>query len=228
MAELLHLTHDANDFSEYVVTPTGTRITTSASAGLNGTAAGVQFDTAGSSGTDARVNPSFGALETIVRIGWYFDKNTLSITTGYSEYLEVSSGGFNPLLQVRINDVSGLNMRFRTNDDLGSEYLINWGSISSGERKIEVIIEKAVTSGSSDGIITVFVDTIQVGQITGIDNYDLMNDLVTVTELNLRDTSLGTQSGIFYFDEIIIRDDSTPIFPGAFSGYDLVLGGGQL
>lgn len=226
MAQIVHLTHNAGDWSEYDSGADGDRIFISANAGLNGTAEGIEIDQTGSAGGGGAFEVhAGGSPATIWRLGFRFDLNTLSISSGGELgriiFLDGVSGSWSGILLK--NSGSGVFISAEVDADAGSPtYVVDTGPFGSGEFTYELVIEKASTAIANDGKLTSFVNSIQANQTTGLDIFTGFEDM---RDLHADEgVGSGSLSGICYLDEIIFRDDSTPIF---FSGYDLVLGGGQ-
>jgi hypothetical protein len=217
------MTQDADDFSEWDFSPSS-RFTTSASAGLNGTAAGIERDISGSAG-DGNVqlsSLSSGAV-TIIRAGFYWEKNTLSLLSGeYAAFLSIinDNGAFLFYVEMR-NTGSGDFLRCSLEDDGASFTNVDTapGDMpGTGEHTVEIVIVQPASTSSNDGTCTIYVDTVQVAQVTTLDNHTVFEDTLDgLAVLTLSGFQSAAGADVFYFDEIIVRDDSTFIFPPALA-----------
>jgi hypothetical protein len=227
MAQIIHYTFNANDFSELDVAPTGTKVTTSVSAGLNGTAAGVERTIGGSgdtSGSDT-VSGLNDSAATEIRIGFRFNLNTLNLSSGAIVLFQITSDTSGYLIWFLVRESGGDIIEFYGEDDgLTGAGVTQSSPLSSGEITVEGVVNQAATGVSSDGSVTLFVNGSQVDQVTGLDNFDAFEEFLDGLSVFYLTVDNATGSGIAYYDEIIIRDDSTPIYPPStefhFLGFD--------
>jgi hypothetical protein len=99
---------------------------------------------------------------------------------------------------------------------------------SSGEICLEIRAIRETADTNVDGIVEFYMDGVSQGSLTDIDNFNRWNDGIE-TARHFFLTSDAGFSGDLYFDEWILDDDNAADLGcgGPFSGYDLVLGGGQ-
>ncbi len=229
MAQIIHITHDDGTFSEYDSAPSS-RLTVEVAAGLNSTAEGLERNNTGSAG-DGQVAINLSTATTVFRLGYYIDLNTFSPNSGQGSdlvYLQGDSAGYTFFTELR-DDGSGIFFRVRTQeDDFGEVNLSTTaGGLPSGEVTVEVVWTKASSAVANDGVCEILINSIQANIVSNLDMFNSWADIAASLTALIISTDGYTGSGTFYYDEIIIRDDSTSIFP-VFSGFDLVIGGGQV
>jgi len=102
--------------------------------------------------------------------------------------------------------------------------------IDNSEHCMEVRTVKETADGNNDGELEIFLDTVSQFNSAIQENF---NTFAALNQIRILGNS-GTQSvgltGDAYLDEFILDDDdqaSLGCIAGPFSGYDLVLGGGQ-
>lgn len=230
MAEVMSLTHDSNDWSEYTTAPSGgAQIALSASAGMAGTSYGVEFDpdATATTGGDKSVSVSGGA--TTYRFAFYINKNDVAQSTGgtdETQFCTLTPDTLSSTTAALKDSGSGEFVQIVAGDDTGDETL-NTGVLPAGNNTVELEIVRAATNVSADGTAELFLNGSSQATASSIDNYDTFEDFKNAFTFNLVCNLSGTCTGTFYVDQIKIRDDATEIYPSDFTGYDLVLGGGQ-
>lgn len=229
MSELYHYTFDSNDFSEFDNAPGGTRLSTSTDAKLGGSTAGVKWDFAGTAGNgDDQLTALNNAAVTIFRVGFRFDLNTLALDTSASIRLfdTQTNSGYIPL-RIYIRDSGSgefCDVDAQEDDEVTFKNVAS-APLPSGDITIEVVLQQATTTSSNDGVCTVYVNGVQEDQDSTLDNNTIFEDMLDGNTIFYLDSNKGgTGSGIAYYDEIIIRDDSTQIYPPPtslrFLGFD--------
>lgn len=238
MSEIFHITHDANNWNEYDSgTPPGAKLALSVASALGGSVYGVALDVGGAGTSPLRKSTdAINNSATYIRFGFRLNLNTTVMDSGTAEQLfelNPTVGGleFCTAIWLRDNGGSGFNIEVENANDGGSSYpdINTAGDLPSGDITIEVAWEKPASTSSNDGVCTIYVNGVQSVTITTLDNFNNFADMANASDLKLDAVSTGggSDSGLLYLDEFTIRDDSTPIFPDDFSGYDLVIGGGQ-
>lgn len=230
MAQVVHLTHDDGTFSEYDTAP-NSRLLVTVGAALNGTAYGVEKNRTGTAG-DGNLNPiNLSGATSEIRLGFYFDLNTISLTpTTETTLMSFQGGGAGENFFIRLRDEgSGDFIRVVTQDDDGFEIDTDTsgGGLPGSEMTVEIVWTKASSTIANDGICQILINDVQAAIISNIDFFNSFAGLANATTIFNISSGIWTGSGVLYYDEIIIRDDTTPIFPSDFSGYALVIGGGQ-
>ena len=79
---------------------------------------------------------------------------------------------------------------------------------------MEIYLRRESSNGSDDGVLTIWLDGVQLGTRSDVDNYATfaIMDLVRIGAVGGIDA--GT-SGTLYLDEFVMRDDNTEIGPVA-------------
>lgn len=219
MAVVAYAGHESDDFSEYDVSPSTASITTSAGAGLNGSSYGIEIDYDAAKGTDAQIsNISFSTSSGYARLGFIIDVNTFAISgSNDAQFLNIYNATDDFFL-CRLHDAGGGNIDLVVESEIdpGGSNTVTASNISqASELKVEVLLQRASTDVASDGILTLYVNGTQEDQVTGIDNYDIFPDL-NLADIDVSDSESSSATGVLYFDELTLRDDSTLIFPPPF------------
>lgn len=226
MAEIKHFTHDDGTFSEYGSAP-NSRLLVTAAAGLNSTSHGVEKNRTGSAG-DGSVAVNLGGATTEIRCGFYFDLNTIAITPTSNArlvYFKGGGGGENFFIDLR-DEGGGDFIRVITTDDNSNEISTetSGGGLPGGEMTIEIVWTKASGAAANDGVCEILINGVQAAITSNIDFFNSFDGLAHALSSFFLDTGGWTGSGTLYYDEIIIRDDTTPIYPPVtafrFLGFD--------
>lgn len=214
MSELVRITHEANDLSEWTTTYVdGGDLTTSTAAGMVGTygMSGYIDDT-----NNISAIYTFGDIGTVsdFRFRFYIDLTDMTFQSGDNYY----AGG--------IKNGATINWYHYVGEDATGKYIIwyfrndsnsvshNSGKLylSDAPHYIEVHMVRASSTSSNDGEIYVYVDGGLEYSATNFDTYDYTywggNDSIQIGAISNIDA--GT-SGYFYYDDIIVRDDGTEI-----------------
>jgi hypothetical protein len=242
MAEVFHITHDANNWNEYDsgVPPGGSKVALSAAAALGGSTYGLAVDVtaAGISFIEKDLS-GISNSATVIRFGFRMNLNGIALTASSAETLfQIIPGSgleFCEAIWLVENGSGGFYIEVDSLDDDGSpRELDSAGTLPSGDITIEIVWDKPASTSSNDGVCTIYVNGVSSASITTLDNFDNFEDVTGEPSpdnnlvLDLGSSGGGSDSGTLYIDEFIIRDDDTQIYPvPGFDGYDLVLGGGQ-
>lgn len=219
MAEIFHLTHDADDFSEYSTQPTGgagDEIELSAASGLGGTPYGLEIDSEGNADFGER---TFGGSSAsgFARFGFRSQLNTLSILNGDEfEVMGLLNDTTAELVQINwINTGAGPRLLVLSNDDAGDFTFESSAALINSDTTFEIVITQASSDIASDGKVELYINGVFDSSATGRDNYDFFISYFSGVTARLFkiDPRDGTTTGVMYLDEIILRDDNTPIYP---------------
>jgi hypothetical protein len=229
MATLHDINHDAGgnptDFWDSETDPSAA-ISVGAAGGLNSTANGLIFDLTVSD--TQRVDSVFtppGSNE--YRYRSYFDPNgNTTFDAGGQLAWGVEEAGGVVMIGFAYS-VSGSNLRIiaQYGTDSGQTTFSTIPTVTDAPHCVEMRIKRAANSSSGDGEATWYLDGIEQDAVTGIDNFNTYSNTDAVYAEN---ANVGAAD--FYFDEIFITDDADTALgcaPAVFSGYDLVIGGGQ-
>ena len=140
------------------------------------------------------------------RFRFYIDVNTLNVADYLSPAL-IRAGADN-LIAAYLNSDQHLYIRYR--NDAGTWFNTTAADVSTGEHRIEVLVQYASSAIASDAIITFWVNDAQIDQDTGLDIYDLAKP--DNARLGANAINAGT-SGTHHLDEFILRNDDTQIGP---------------
>jgi len=214
MAELVHITHDSDDFSEWD-SKIGSGIATSAGAALGGSAFGVEA-TPALSASFATWSADPGVALDALRFAARFDRNTLALSAGTTALIMALT--WNDLLKIYLKEDSGFyKIHIESEeDDTSVQSATSTATVPAVEVTIEARILRASSDVASDGAAYVYVNNTEYVSLTGLDNYDNYNnwDLGNFAIYNL--VSGGSPSGTWYIDEFFVRDDDTQIFSDTF------------
>lgn len=227
MSELVHITHEGGDLSEWTATVTdGGDLSASTDAGLVGT-----YGMSGYIDDTNSINAYylFGDLGTVsaYRFRFYIDLTDLTMQSGDNYYAGgiINNSTVNTYHYVG-RDATGKYIIWYFRNDTGS-VTHNSGKLylSDAPHYVEVHMVRATTTSSYNGGIYVYVDGGLEYSATNFDNYETAswggNDRIQLGAINNIDA--GT-SGYFYYDDIIVRDDGTEIGPALTTVEDSVTG----
>lgn len=174
-----------------------------------------------SAGDSGEANKTFNATTVagVCRLAFRWDFNDLTLSAAEEIPQAISFLG-NPsgdILDVDILENSGNTFVFKLYDDSDVAHSVTTGVISSNNDTWEIVITRATNDTSNDGSFEVFKNGVSVGSQSGIDNYDRYGQ-ISSCQLLLTFFGLGGSSGSAYFDDIVFRDDNTPIFGGGNTG----------
>jgi len=215
------------------VTDVDGRATVTVVAALNGSTNGVNFDydTAGSNTViliEAFTALTGNDLRFRFRVDW---SNVSAIPTNTRFFIDLEDSVGNDIFRVEFGGGGGLNVFARYWSD-GSAGLVTVGTAQSVSDSTELCVElraiKETADTNADGEVELLVNGSSVQSISNADNF---NRFGTQVEQTLVRFILGTAgAGDLFYDEWILDDDNTADLGcgGLFSGYNLVLGGGQV
>jgi hypothetical protein len=235
MAQRFYSGLNSNDFSEWTAATAGPpyRIRLLAAAGLGGTAYGLEGGSGGSATHQKlRYNVSITSTKGTHRIACRVDKNTLVLTNGVAHdlfRLTTDASTETKVFELSLIATAGvIYARATVNDDNSADQdVTDTTALPSGDVTIEARLQYASSTSANDGELELYVNGVSVASRSDVDIYTNEVDTFGARVITINDG--GWSSGVYYMDEIYYRDDGTQIYPppSAFSGYDLVLGGGQ-
>jgi hypothetical protein len=108
--------------------------------------------------------------ETHYRARFYFDPNSITMTDGNAQYI-FSGQDATVAFQVDFRISGGsYQIRLRQYNDAGGVTSTNWVTISDAPHSIELEWWAATAAGANNGGITLWVDGVQSGGLTGVAN----------------------------------------------------------
>ena len=217
-----------SDFTEWTSeTDTEGDLNWSADAALAGTSGGAAFLIDNTTGM--RLNKTLTTSTTgKIRLRFYFDLNSITMATDdMFDLLVLASAADNYLCAVQLIKYAA---SYRLDCLLRDDIPVNSGLdtqviITDAPHYIEIYLQRATNSTSSDGSLEMWIDGTSVGLIAGKDNYDRFDSFARVyfgPGGLMNDIDAGT-SGTLFLDEIIVNNDG-----GEIGGKTYVALGGTL
>jgi hypothetical protein len=165
-------------------------------------------------------SPSYGikafTQTPIVRYRHYFNPHSITIPSGHNYGIFAIHFASDDLSSHYLcyDNTNGYRLKtFAQTDALDYGPYQAPVNITDGEHWVEVEIVKATTNVSSDGTYQWWLDGMDQGITTGIDNYNIMTDYPwTIRWGAVEDIVAGT-AGTFYLDELIVNNDGSFIGP---------------
>lgn len=214
---------ETNDFSAWDTDNSGTAILISTDAALAGTY-GCEI-VSGCFGCGESVSQTFASDYPKFHFSFLADKNDLTLTSADFVGLIVVDTDAGEAMYIRvINDGGVFKYRAISVEDGGGTGVADY-AVTVGVKEIEVILVRSSSAVASDGAIYMYVGGTLEDSATGLDNYNKLSNITNVTMLPELDGG-DPSSGSMYIDDFSIDDTDTLVY-GPFTGYDLVLGGGQ-
>ncbi len=212
---------ETDDFSLWDTDSSGADLFTSAASALAGSF-GCEIDSGcAGCGNEVILNLNAFSLGAAFRVGFKFDRNDISLTSGqYISLVLVVPFTLTQILEIRvINDGGTLKAQTIGFDDSDVEHSAE-SAITSGIKEIEARLVSATGAATNDGSIEIYVNGALIDSATGIDNHTKYQDLVGGSLSVRPELSSGdANSGSFYVDDFTLRDDDTPIFTGDVGSY---------
>lgn len=229
MSQVFQLTHETGDWSEYSGGGGGGRFDITAAAGLAGTY-GIELDQDAAVSSTPGLDPFAVSGTSVHRFGFLMALNTVSLASSaeidYVFRVGPSGAGSTYELEIDLIDDGAGNTKIRVfyYIDGASSGSITSNALGAGTIQVEVKIQRATNATSNDGIVTLYINSTQDAQATGIDNYDDFGQWIGNCAFDMDQTESGTVTGIWYIDNVTFRDDDTAIFsaiqPFRFLGFD--------
>ena len=137
--------------------------------------------------------------ETRYRARFYFDPNSIAMSSGDNYYLFYGySGSSTTVLRIEFRRSSGVyQLRSSLNNDAGSWTSTSWFTISDAYHFIEIDWRASTSSGMNNGGLTFWIDGTQRADLTGMDNDTRRIDRVRLGAVS--GLNSGTR-GTVYFD----------------------------
>ncbi|MCK5641313.1 MAG: hypothetical protein KAJ19_10965 [Gammaproteobacteria bacterium] len=234
MATVKEINHDSSttlsDFYSTISNPDGA-ITVTPGAQLNGSTNGLDIDY--DAGTNnANIRETFTAIATDeFRIRFYIDlgqgiNRASGIATFFSHSIRDLGGGkaFGQLL-LQFDGSANIEADLFYDQDVGARQNIGLVSITKDIHCIEYRVKRESSGSAADGEVEFFIDGVSQGSVLTVENFNIWAN-VDDHRIEILDTT--TVTGKLFYDEFILDgDDTADLGCDLFSGYDLVLGGGQ-
>lgn len=239
MATVKEINHDSSttlsDFYTITITDTDGAVTVTIPSALNGSTNGVEMDyDAGSS--LAVLEEDFTTLTgSDFRWRFWLDFSNMSFTGPLTSFvnLYLKSGATNIFrLQITLGFIpTTLRLIPIYYNDSGNPIsgLPNFDSPQSNEFCVEIRAIRETADGNADGELELFTSGVSAGAISNVENFNRFNLGIDRARIEFL-SSDSAAKGILYYDEWILDNDNTANLGCPqllFSGYDLVLGGGQ-
>lgn len=238
MATVKEINHDSSttigDHYDTVVDAASV-LAVNGTAALNGSTYGVDvdFDVPVGPGDDVQLIEAFTLTGDDLRFRFRLDLSNLSTTQDASNsiflaFIRNTNG--DRLFTVRFHSDGAGNFEIDLTGlgDSGS-YNVVVDVAVSGEICIEVAAIRESNDTSADGSAELFINGVSQGSKANIDNFNIWNVGIGDLEVGINVVpGTGNTSGHLYYDEWILDNDSVAnLGCFVFSGFDLVLGGGQ-
>lgn len=141
------------------------------------------------------------ASEAVYRAQFYFDPNSVVMSSGNSHYLleasRVVSGNSTTAFRLEFRFSSGAyQLRVKARDDAGDSHSSDWSTITDAPHLV-VLDWRASAAGANGGSAALWIDGLAAGSVTGVDNDTLRIDRVRLGAVSGVDS--GTR-GTYYFD----------------------------
>jgi hypothetical protein len=212
MTTLFTIDLETNDLSQFTSSSTdGGHLSVAAGAALHGTY--------GMSALVADTNAMYGVKEVTqvanIRFRFYFDPNSISIpnTTGL-QILGLNKGGgsFWTFTEFVLNyyTATGYQLFVRVRADIDVTHATDTLDITDVPHCVEANLVRATTAISADGTFQWWVDGVDQGTMTGIDNYNTMIDQNWNMFLGPQGIP-ASAAGTIYFDDFTANDTGAAI-----------------
>ena len=147
------------------------------------------------------------AVEPRYRARFYFDPNGITMASGDAHFIfNGFMGNSTAVFRVEFRFFSGTyQIRGRVVNDGSTWTNTNWSLISDATHFLEIDWRASLSSGANNGGMTLWVDNVQQGNLTGIDNDTRRIDRVRLGAISGLDN--GTR-GTYYFDELESRRET--------------------
>ena len=170
---------------------------------------------AGSNGMQVLINDSVNLYtlddtpnaEPRYRVRFYFDPNSLSMANGDSfNLLRAFTGTSKSVLQVAFRSYSGsYQLRVAVLNDSSSFVNTSWSTISDAPHSIELDWRAATSAGANDGSLNLWIDGVEQGSLSGLDNDTWRIDQV---RLGVLATIPSGSRGTLFFDAFESRREA--------------------
>jgi hypothetical protein len=140
------------------------------------------------------------AAEPRYRVRFYFDPNSVSMTTATAHVIFYGySGASSPIamLRVELRFSSGYQIRAGLRNDGNSWSNTAWLALSDAPHAIELDWRASTAAGANNGALTLWLDGTQRANLTGADNDTRRVDRVRLGAVN---GVPSTTRGVYFFD----------------------------
>jgi len=208
---IININHETGDTSQYtnVVNADGdlTIVSTAAMAGTKYGMSCLVNDTTAFYGYKTLASPSTTG---ILRFHIYIDPNDITISSSEIIYAAAfDSSDINLIFNTGLGYSSGYTIRAYVQDDSSGDHDTSTYSITNTPHYVEILVIRASTSLSSNGSLSLWIDGTFKETLSGIDNYDKFNNFGRLY-IGKQDW-VGTGSGTYYLDEVIVNDTGQEI-----------------
>jgi hypothetical protein len=218
MTLLYDIDFEGGDLTEWTgtsgggVTDTTSAFSVTAGAALAGTNYGLAVTANGSTAAQGYHYP-INSTSGVIRARFYIDPNGVTMTSGtlITIFNCYNASVVIMVVQLFYNSTYGYGIYFRAYDDAAGTNQIGpfYDNFGDEPHYIEVLMTRASTTSSNDGVSQIWIDGTSVGSVTNLDNNTRFNefDWYYFGKVVNADGATGT----FYLDQLIIRDDNTAI-----------------
>ena len=154
------------------------------------------------------------ADEKVLRFRFYIDPNSIRMATNDNfRILRLKNTAGTDVCYLSLKQTTnGYHIVSRIFDDSGSQVLSD-SVITDSAHYVEVLMIRSESSSASDGEAQLWIDDVQKGALSGIDNYDRFDEAASIQFGNCyADQAQGT-SGNFWLDEVKIQGHAEYIGP---------------
>lgn len=166
---------------------------------------------------------------------FYFDPNGITMSTGDECNLlamqqEGGSYGYFALVLL-YKAAGGYQLAFQGINDAGSLVIADYESITDVKHTVRFECVRATNSTSSDGSYEWWIDEVSKGSVSGVDNYNRMQDYDWTIRFGVSGVDTGTRgyllmdyltyqdsAGVFYAPKRILRFNNTTVVGIAYTG----------
>ena len=210
MTEIVNITHETGDLSEYTATVTDSGdLSVAGAAALAGTGYGLSCFIDDTTSIFGRFN--FTQLtSSFVRARFHIDPNTLTMGVNHNFVVFRLFGDPDGIVvNVDLDFNSGYRIEAGVFNDAGTEHDTSPYAITDEEHYVEILLTYASSAVANDATFTLWIDGVQKEQLTGLDVHGRSKaDRVLLGAVGNLDS--GT-SGTLYLDELVVRDDAQEI-----------------
>jgi hypothetical protein len=151
-----------------------------------------------------------------INFGFFLNKNTIAIAGAGQELLFTRlDGSTNTFLDFKFRRV-GTSIYLVVSGGALTTELISL-VLPAGSLQISVLAQEESAPAANDGICTLFVNSVLEDQELGINNGFAFSDIAANGTVVIEKTEGGAITGNCYVDEIVLRNDNSPLFPAGFT-----------
>lgn len=236
MATVKEINHDSSttigDFYS-TVTDTDGAITVAPGAALAGSTNGIEMDYDAGSNVPILEEPFAAIAGNEIRFRARINIDNIATFTANQSLMNLrirnsaSGAPFRVILNANAAGDGAVIFVFVATD-IGITSLGVETDVPSGDVCFEIRAIRETADGEADGIADFFLANSLIESVSNLENFDIWLADGGMQEVRPSFAGGTSHTGVLYYDEFILDDDSeTGLGCFAFSGYDLVLGGGQ-